>query len=222
MNKCLVTKLSGSSSNTELLKIGEMRIKFDKVAAPSVNTQAFGLKVKKPVKIEIIGNGYFTDKTLSVNKGTQQILTTESSDFFVSSNTTEVAISDKYAITSVRVGYSGQVNSTIDGSNRILSIDDLKYSTNILYIYLAGTQTTGNIDSLKNLSTLNYLNIGVTKVTGDIDSLKNLTNLSQLNLNNTKVTGDIDSLKNLTALAVLNLENIQVTGDISNLKNLTN
>ena len=222
MSKCLVTKLSGSSSNTGLLKIGEMRIKFDKVAAPSINTQAFGLKVNKPVKIEIIGDGYFTDKTLSVNKGTWQTLTTESSDFFVSSNTTEVAILDKYALTSVRVDYSGQASSTIDGSNKILSIDDLKYSTNISYIYLAGTQTTGSIESLRNLIALGYLNLKDTKVTGSIDSLKNLTNLTILNLDNdTQITGDISNLKNLTNLTSLYFNNTKVTGDISNLKNLT-
>ena len=222
MSKCLVTKLSGSSSNTGLLKIGEMRIKFDKVAAPSINTQAFGLKVNKPVKIEIIGDGYFTDKTLSVNKGTWQTLTTESSDFFVSSNTTEVAILDKYALTSVRVDYSGQATSTIDGSNKILSIDDLKYSTNISYIYLAGTQTTGSIESLRNLIALWYLNLKGTKVTGSIDSLKNLTNLTILNLDNdTQITGDISNLKILTNLTSLYFNNTKVTGDISNLKNLT-
>ena len=223
MSKCLVTKLSGSSSNTGLLKIGEMRIKFDKVAAPSINTQAFSLKVNKPVKIEIIGDGYFTDKTLSVNKGTWQTLTTESSDFFVSSNTTEVAILDKYALTSVRVDYSGQASSTIDGSNKILSIDDLKYSTNISYIYLAGTQTTGSIESLRNLIAFGYLNLKDTKVTGSIDSLKNLTNLTILSLDNdTQITGDISNLKNLTNLTSLYFNNTKVTGDISNLKNLTN
>ena len=222
MSKCLVTKLSGSSSNTGLLKIGEMRIKFDKVAAPSINTQAFSLKVNKPVKIEIIGDGYFTDKTLSVNKGTWQTLTTESSDFFVSSNTTEVAILDKYALTSVRVDYSGQASSTIDGSNKILSIDDLKYSTNISYIYLAGTQTTGSIESLRNLIAFGYLNLKDTKVTGSIDSLKNLTNLTILSLDNdTQITGDISNLKNLTNLTSLYFNNTKVTGDISNLKNLT-
>lgn len=221
MNKCLVTKLSGSSSNTELLKIGEMRIKFDKVAAPSVNTQAFGLEVNKPVKIEIIGDGYFTDKTLSANKGTQQILTTESSDFFVSSNTTEIAILDKYALTSVRVDYSGQATSTIDGSSRILSIDDLKYSTNISYVYLAKTQTTGSIDSIKYLIALNYLNLKDTKVTGNIECLKNFTALTVLNFENIQVTGDISNLKNLTNLTSLNFSNTKVTGDVSNLKNLT-
>lgn len=217
MSKCLVTKLSGSSSNTELLKIGEMRIKFDKVAVPSVNTQAFGLKVNKPVKIEIIGDGYFTDKTLSVNKGTWQTLTTESSDFFVSSNTTEVAILDKYALTSVRVDYSGQVSSTIDGSNRILSTDDLKYSTNVSYIYLANTQTTGSIESLRNLIALTYLNLSNTKVTGNIDSIKSLTALVQLNLSNTKVTGDISNLENLTKVKDMRFTNCILTGDLATL-----
>lgn len=221
MSKCLVTKLSGSSSNTTLLRIGEMRIKFDRVAVPSVNTQAFGLKVNKPIKIEIIGDGYFTDKTLSVNKGTQQTLTTENSDFFVSGNTTEVAIVDKYSIISFRVDYSGQESSTINGSNRILSIDDLKYSIKMLYIYLANSQTTGNIDSIRNLKALTYLNLKDTKVTGNIECLKNFTALTALNFENIQVTGDISNLKNLTNLTSLNFSNTKVTGDVSNLKNLT-
>ena len=49
MNKCLVTKLSGSSNNSELLRLGEMRMKILKVSNPTEHTQGFGIGVNKTV-----------------------------------------------------------------------------------------------------------------------------------------------------------------------------
>ena len=220
MNKCLVTKLSGSSSNTQLLRIGEMRINFKKATVPTDSTQGFGLEVNKSVKLEIIGDGYFTDKTLSVNKGTSHIITPESPDFFVSDNTSEVSVLNKYNITALRSYYSGQ-SSAIVGLCKGFSISNIKYSTALTSLSLSSTQITGNIDNLKNLTVLNDLNLSSTQVTGSIDNLKNLTALTYLNLSSTQITGNIDNLKNLTALTYLNLSSTQVTGSIDNLKNLT-
>lgn len=69
MNKCLVTKLNGSSNNSELLRLGEMRMKILKVSNPTGHTQGFGISVNKTVTLEIVSDGYFTDKTLAENKG---------------------------------------------------------------------------------------------------------------------------------------------------------
>ena len=222
MNKCLITKLSGNSSNTALLKIGEMRIKFDKVAAPTKGTQGLGLMASKAVTLQIIGDGYFTDDSLSENKGKTLILNPADNHFVVSGNTSEVAILDKYSLTNVRLDFTGLSTSDLYGKNKRLSIDDLKYSTSLIYIYLRNTTNIiGNISSLENLTGLNYLDLGGSQVTGDISSLKNLTGLNYLDLNDTQVTGDISSLKNLTGLTSVSFNNTQVTGDISSLENLS-
>ena len=65
MNKCLVTKLNGSCDNTDLLRIGEMRVHFSKVDSPTASTQGKTFAFVKDAQLEIIGDAYFTDKTLS-------------------------------------------------------------------------------------------------------------------------------------------------------------
>ena len=221
MNKCLVTKLSGSSSNTTLLRIGEMRIKFDKVSEPTLGSQGFGLIASKPVTLQIIGDGYFTDDSFSENKGNTLILNPTDNHFVISGNTSEVAILDKYSLTNVRLDFTGLAISAFYGTNKHISIDDLKYSTGLAYVYLRNAKVTGNIDSLKNLTQIYYLDLGASQVTGDISNLKDLTKITYLNFADTKVTGNIDSLKNLTQLTSLSFNNTKVTGDISNLKDLT-
>ena len=218
MNKCLITKLSGNSSNTALLKIGEMRIKFDKVAAPTKGTQGLGLMASKAVTLQIIGDGYFTDDSLSENKGKTLILNPADNHFVVSGNTSEVAILDKYSLTNVRLDFTGLSTSDLYGKNKRLSIDDLKYSTSLIYIYLRNTTNIiGNISSLENLTGLNYLDLGGSQVTGDISSLKNLTGLTSVSFNNTQVTGDISSLENLSKAKNIYFTKCTLVGDLATL-----
>ncbi len=217
MSKCLVTKLSGSSSNTALLKVGEMRIKFDKVSVPTLGTQGFGLSVNKPVTLQIIGDGYFTDDSFSENKGNTLILNPTDNHFVVSENTSEVAILDKYSLIRMRLDLDNFVNSAYYGNNRHLSIEDIKYSTGLIYVHLSTAQVTGDISSLKNLTQLTDLHLANTQVTGDISSLKNLTRLTILSFSYTKVTGDIGSLKNLTQVKNLYFINCVLTGDLATL-----
>ena len=194
MSKCLVTKLSGSSSNTALLKVGEMRIKFDKVSVPTLGTQGFGLSVNKPVTLQIIGDGYFTDDSFSENKGNTLILNPTDNHFVVSENTSEVAILDKYSLIRMRLDLDNFVNSAYYGNNRHLSIEDIKYSTGLIYVHLSTAQVTGDISSLKNLTRLTILSFSYTKVTGDIGSLKNLTQVKNLYFINCVLTGDLATL----------------------------
>ena len=69
MNKALVTKLSGRVANSELLRLGEIRILIDKEETPTAKSRSLMIGVNKVTAIEIIGDGYFTDESLSDNKG---------------------------------------------------------------------------------------------------------------------------------------------------------
>ena len=66
---CLVTTYKATVNDNSLLKVGEMRIKVSSVETPNKNTNGFSLNVNKDVELEIIGDGYFTDETLTQNKG---------------------------------------------------------------------------------------------------------------------------------------------------------
>ena len=216
MNKCLVTKLSGKCSNTELLRVGEVRIAFKKVDKPTKGNQAIDLNVNKPVILEIIGDGSFTDSSLNVNKGKQLSYNVTDSTVFVSNDNLEIAILDKYSIVTLKpYYYTGIVSEKEDFGNKSICIDDYSYSTNLNILYLTGIQVTGNIDSLKNLTALTSISLNDTKITGNIDSLKNLTALTSISISNTKITGNIDSLKSLTALTSIISKQCTFKGDLA-------
>ena len=213
MTKCLVTKLNGNISNPEILKLGEVRIKISRVANPSAGTQKLYVLFNEDTKLEIIGDGYFTDANLSSNKGKTLVVNKNvHTDVYVSNGDYVLSILNKYAL---------NILSVISTNKDIENIEYLKYSTALIMLLMDNSKVSGDIADLKNLTALTDLNLNNTKVSGDIADLKNLTALTDLNLNNTKVSGDIADLKNLTALTSLSVYNTSVSGDIAELKNLT-
>lgn len=216
MGKCFVTRLSGSTSNNELLRLGEMRIKLKKITSPSENTQTFSITAKKDTNLEIIGDGYFTGSNLSENKGKTMTIPADSTQsIIVSNNNLEIAILDKYSIASIGV------NRNTAEQNMSVCIDDFKYSSLLTYVGFINTEVSGSIDSLKNCKGLTFVDLSKSSVYGDIASLKDINSLTNVSLAGTQISGDISNLKNLTSLNTLSLYNTKVSGDISNLKNLT-
>ena len=223
MTQCLVTKLKGAVSDSSLMRLGEFRIKVNKVTTPTSRTQGFTFTFNKDVQIEIIGNGYFTNKALTANNGkTMNITANTMASVYVSNGDFEVAVLDKYSLVRLLFYAQVEVNVTAEEmSNRSMTIDDLKYSTALTYINLGSTQVSGDISALQNLTALTYIGLGRTQVSGDISALQNLTALTYIGLSSTQVSGDISALQNLTALTNIGLSSTQVSGDISALQNLT-
>ena len=223
MGKCLVTKLNGSTSNSDLLRLGEMRMKILKVQTPTDHTQGFSIGVNKAITLEIVSDGYFTDKTLTKNNGKTITLNAGMNSIWVNGdNDVEIAILDKYSLSSLASNYVDEV-SDIYGNNIKLNFSDLKYSLAMNTLSLWQTQVSGDIGDLKALTGLTYLNIRDTQVSGDIGNLKALTNLTILDLSNTQVSGDIGNLKALTNLTYLSLSNPAkpLFGDIDKLSNMS-
>ena len=219
MGKCLVTKLNGSISNNKLLRLGEMRVHFAKSESPTASTQGKTFAFVKDAELEIIGDAYFTDKTLSENKGKKITVPANSeAGFFVSNNDCDIAILDKYSLSKI---HSWAANIASYSANVSFTIDDLKYSNTLTSINMDNANVTGDIASLKNLTALEKVAMKAKNITGDIANLKNLTSLKMISLRNSAaITGDIANLKNLTSLTTLDLASNSVTGDIANLKNL--
>lgn len=69
MGNCLVTKLKGIVLNSNLLRVGELRICVHKIDNPNGETQRINLNFTEDVKLEIIGDGYFTNAKLVSNLG---------------------------------------------------------------------------------------------------------------------------------------------------------
>ena len=215
MGKCLITKLNGSVQNDSLLRIGEFCIKVSKVESPTADSQRFVVNNSKDAQLRIIGDGYFTNETLSENKGKALNITanTETTVYF-SNGDYEVVVSEKYSLTQVGIHtrtswkeYKGKLS---------FDIDLLKYSPKISFLAISKTGVTGDIAVLGKLTGLTYLTIDNTQVTGDIAVLGKLTGLTHLNIDNTQVTGDIAVLGKLTGLTQIPTINYtRVTGDIA-------
>lgn len=220
MGKCLVTKLSGSVNTDKLLKLGEMRIEFNSVPAPSNKTQGITLQSAKPITLKIVGNGYFTDKTLTVNKGnTLSILPNAMTYIYVSNGNFYISIPDKYSLTVLSL-FAEEVGSDNSVKNKTVYLDQIEYSTLLTILRFSSGNVIGDIDYLKNLTSLANLNMANLKnINGDIGSLKNLSSLQLLQIFGSNVTGDIASLKALTSLRSLMTSNLR--GDVSALKPLT-
>ena len=217
MTKCLVTKLNGSVDNNELLKIGEIRIKVESVESPTKDTQGFGVSFTEPTTVEIVGDGYFTDNNLTENKGKSMVVSNLQG--VIVSQATTVSIRNKYKLSAINVFIP---SGNPYGINKVLNIEDLKYSTSLNSLNLSNMQASGDIASLKSLTSLSTLILRLTQVSGDIANLQNLTALTTLDISNANISGNITNLRNLTALTTLDISNAtKVEGDIANLRNLT-
>nr|DAL37138.1 MAG TPA_asm: hypothetical protein [Caudoviricetes sp.] len=204
MGKCLVTKLNGTVNNNSILRLGEMRFKINKVDVPTEGTQLLGLFVNTPSKVEIIGDGYFTDKNLQENKGKSLSIDSTTNGIFVSSTSdVEVALLGKYAITRINAYYNNQPNGTVYAKNKFFDIDDLKYSTALITLNLPSAQVSGDIANLKNLTALTTLNLygEYTSLTGNIDELSALSKCTEMSFKYSKLTGDLASLPSVCRFA---------------------
>ena len=195
MGKCLITKLNGSVQNDSLLHIGEFCIEVRKVESPTADSQKFSVRNTKDSQLRIIGNGYFTNETLSENKGkVMDIAANTETLVYYSNGDYEIVVSEKYSLSSFGVFLS---TSWKDFKGKLsFDIESLKYSPNIQNLMLSDTQVTGDIAVFGKLTNLTDIpSVLNTKVTGDISVYKN-TKTNQLQFKGTRVYGDLSVLPN--------------------------
>lgn len=223
MAKCLVTKLSGKVDNDNLLRLGEMRIGMKPHSSPNNYNSSFMIKASKEIKLEIIGNGYFSNYGLTENHGkTMTIPANEETDVFVSNGDYQIAILGVYYIT--KLHFHGNSVVGTDTTQRSINIDDLSRAKGLESLDIqAASNVSGDLSSLSTLVNLNNLILATTNITGDFSSLKNLVKLTNLALENSKkMSGDISSFAAMTLLKTLRIEcSNQVYGNIDSLQNLS-
>lgn len=246
MSKCLVTKLKGVVDDDSFKRYGEVRVSYTEVDTPTAASQGISLQFSKTVTLEIVGDGYFTDKYLQQNLGkTLAVAADTDTDIYSSNGNYQISISDKYAITRFRtfpVEYQSEATAEIQ-SNKTFSINDLRYAEGLQVVMSNSKNTTGAIvnitnkvistislgntavvGSLTNLvfpKTLTTLILSKTLVEGTVNVLCECTNLRTIIINDTAVVGRIDMLSELTELTSVNLANTKVKGAVSSLVKLT-
>lgn len=193
--------------------------------SPTAQTQGFCFNANGNCEFDIIGEGYFTDSTLSENKGKKMTITDKDrKDFYVSNGDFDISILPKYKVVDICFApFSNVVPNEMP--NKSICIDDLKYSLGMKNLRLSSPNTEGKLESLCDMVNLKELKIANTRIVGDISSLRNLNNLNFIQMSNTTgISGNASSISGLTALTALQLSSTKVSLDlsyISNLKNLT-
>lgn len=212
MGNCLVTKLKGTVQNSNLLRLGEMKLCVHRIDNPSSETQRINLNFTEDVKLEIIGDGYFTNNTLVSNLGKSLIAKANVETLvYVSNGDFEIAILNKYALT--------KINTRTNKKTAIKDISDLKYSSGLNHLATNSVENVGYFSDIKSLTNLYYLAISNANITGSLNDLKSLTNLIYLIIGNTsnKITGNVSSFKDMAKLDTLAIKNSDVIGDLATL-----
>ena len=221
MNKTLITKLCGRIANSELLRLGEIRITIDKEISPSSKSRSLDITVNKDTAIEIVGEGYFTDESLSANKGKGIVLSRGNNTIYVSNDNVILAILNKYNITKLYFEHIDNIPISSNAKHKHFDLSSFKYCNLLTDLVLPNTSTTGDLSEISNLTNLTYLYLSNTLINGDLSSLKNLSLLSNITFESIAITGDLSSLSGLTSLTAVNLTRTAITGDLSSLSGLT-
>lgn len=212
MGNCLVTKLKGTVQNSDLLRVGELRICVHKIDNPSSETQRINLNFTEDVKLEIIGDGYFTNNTLVNNLGKSLAVKANTETLvYVSNGDFEIAILNKYALT--------KINTRTNKKTAIKDIADLKYSSSLNHLAINSVENVGYFSDIKPLTSLYYLSLSNANIKGSLSDLESLTNLGYIIVGDTsnKLTGNVSSLKAMTKLDTLAIINSYVIGDLATL-----
>lgn len=200
----LITTLDSNVSDTSLLQLGALRLKSKVVESPNGSKRVFGLAGHWAAKI--IGDPltcYFTDNTLSQNKGQEISFTGNSVHYaWVSNAECEIIVKPKYGITQFVMNSEGVY---FDGD----TFDDIGIIPDCTNITLTSASSAGDVAKLSGLASLKSLagnSSGVTQdgITGDLDALKNLP-LETIILSRTTVKATLEELAAVSSLKSLNL-----------------
>lgn len=220
MGKCLITKLIGSVSE-DLPVLGEMKIQIKKRSS-SINqfTQGFQFRVSAPIRLELTGDGYFTDRNLSQNLG-KTIENYLGDSFWVSNNDATLHIYNKYVLTSLNDFGDASGIYLHDDRDKKLNINDLKYNKSLNYLVIPNSNVAGDLSSLSDKEELTDIYIRSLDLTGDLKDLSSLKKLEGNLVLPSTIKGDLSSLSSMSKLQFLELDGA-ITGDISSLSSMIN
>ena len=228
MSKCFITKYPVAIDNDNLPRINTMRIKFQRVDNPTSGNRSFRFNYPYGANVifHYIGNGHFTDSTLTQDLGKKVTKTWgyAPDNIYMSNDEGEVEF-DISKMLSLQVGSRDNVQPDYSAAtNLTCDLNHLKGRTQVTKINmpLANNNVKLDLSSIKDLVNMGYLVVSPsTQVSGDIANLANMTSMTNLSLGGTQVSGDItDIVTNLTKLRSLSIP-IAVTITDAQKKTLT-
>ena len=243
---CLVTKLKGTVSDTDLLKLGELRLDFRNDGGWEQLQKGFSIKTEKECALTIIGTGNFTDSTYSANNGKSIAINANTGTTVYVSGDTDgfISIPDKYGLLEINLNKGDAKTNKVNFYGGLSALEycnklERLYLTNLNYVegdikYLSGKPLIsveinsklihGDIGCFKGCTSLyDCIFSGFSiPLYGNIENLSECSELRRLMLHNKNIVGDIASLPD--SLTSLDLNMCGVSGDVSSLNNyrLTN
>lgn len=211
----LITKLDQAVTDTNLLPLGAIRLLCEAVTDPTAEKRVCG--IEGPFTAVINGDGYFTDNTLTENRGKTITFTGVSSHYFWTSNGNyEIFVTPKYGFTELILNSEGV----------FADVDTLSYLTACTSMLLVSTKTRGDVSKIKECPLLTSITKSVIvnrydQVVGDIDVLlANEPSLSRLDLSRTSCVATLNKLakSSLTRVDLFAIDG--VSGDLSEFANV--
>lgn len=212
MNKCLVTKLSGSTENDILKYLDSVVIQFKPVDVQTADNSSLSIQSVRqdtPVKVECL-KGNFTTSDFSTNNGTSKDVSNE--EVLYVSNGAIIKLSKKQDI--AKIAFIGGNNS----NNKIVDFSDLKYCKGLKYLAISG-DISGPVELASNngLLELRINNSNIYATTEDISKVLS-PEATILILNKaTSVKGDISLLGDKISLTSIELTYTDISGSVESL-----
>lgn len=222
---CLVTSLKEAVSDTDLLKLGEMKIHFsNKTSSPPLSYDLV-VMANKGITVRALSPGYFTDANGTANLGTEVTLTpyVETRIFLpkaLASNGFDVVISDKYSVTNIKwEAEYGTVSNKTFAQLPFMEFDlgDFLGTTNLNTLSGSLNRSKGDIKYIAHAkNSINSYDDKNSIIYGDISSFVGNNTIANIYFRGDKnITGDISSLATLTNLVFIRLDGTSVYGSVN-------
>lgn len=206
MGKCLITKLKGSSGNTNLPVLGKIRVMFTGTDNKNGQTITGHLTLKGSTAT------WKGDGTCNIGTPIDDLPYNVDPD----NNAKGILLIDSKKDISF-------ISSTWGYGTKVYFSDINKYCSSLTTLQLANTEQDGDLSEIADLSSLETLDVGSSKVTGSFANAAYLQNLKTLNISkNNKIVCSLSDLSSCYALINLNVGYSSVTGDLSALSSCAN
>lgn len=205
-------------NDDSLHHVGEIRFTMYKLSTADAESQCINIGTDgavNGVKLEIKGDGYFTDSTLAQNYGKTKILSGYEKVYY-SNGDFEMSLLGKEHVMAL--------NSGAHNPNWSFNIAELAGTKLQGSLYWGGSNVHGDIGVLAGFNITAFYAANCAGLYGDIKALMK-SGMTNVQIDNTKISGDLGvcgtsgySWANLTFLT---MNNTKVSGDISGLRGCT-
>lgn len=236
----LITTLDSSVTDSSLLQIDELRFNVS-VSSGTSNERKVAVSYSSdgPGKAKILGEGHFTDSTLSQDLGKEVSLIRGTNDLYLSTGTYQLSLPKKYDINLLNIGRESSplgMLKLVGGSMKfspiaimnispLVNADDTPLDLNQFNMQtlkelqiisdLVSYQVTGDISAFEGSSVIEAIRLGYSAITGDVESLEDLTTLKVVNINSSyNIEGNVSSLVKLVNLTSFAAYRSKLTGTV--------